>query len=212
MIYVFPPEDKPIRQGDIFARIPRVRVPLTKLQIINRGEVQDCPWDLISKEGSPVNAILQVAPVYAIVATQNCDALTSPEITLCEIREFRTVEGKAKDTNTAKGWQRIITQHARLNQKWFYLPPDTKIGFTNKMGVDFRCTLRVCRTDLENFRSFRKGTLNALARQHFRERLGQFFRRYPYNEWYPLNHEELKEYEKDHNCVVSPKYSWQANK
>ncbi|MCK4293399.1 MAG: hypothetical protein KAY65_09395 [Planctomycetes bacterium] len=212
MIYFFPSEDSPIRQGDIFANIPRASVSLTKLSTITDEDIHLRTWDEIAKEGKPVEAILPVTPIYAIVATQNCDPLTSPEITLCEIREFPRVEGKAKSANSVKAWQRIITQHARLNQKWFYLPPDTKLGFTDKMAVDFRSTIRVPRPDLEKFRSFRKGTLNAVARQHFRERLGQFFRRYPYNEWYLLNPEELKKYEKDHRCTVSPKYSWQTNK
>jgi len=210
MIYVFPAENSPIRQGDIFAKIPRASVSLTDLTTVTDKDLLLRTWNEIAQEGKAVEAILPVTPVYAIVATQNCDALTSPEITLCEIQEFRTVEGKAKDANSSKAWQRIITQHARINQKWFYLPPNGKIGFTKKMAVDFRCTLRVLRTDLEKFRSLRKGSLNSLARQHFRERLGQFFRRYPYNEWYALDHKELEAYEKDHRCTVSPHYSWQA--
>lgn len=212
MIYLFPSPDKPIRQGDIFANIPRASVSLTELATVTNEDLRSVSWDSIAQEGKSVEAVLPVTPVYAIVATQNCDTLTAPEITLCEIKEFCKVEGKAKDTRTPKSWARIITQQARINQKWFYLPPDTEIGFTDKMAVDFRCTIRVPRADLEIFRNFRRGTLNVLARQHFRERLGQFFRRYPYNEWYALNHEELKKYEKDHKCVVSPKYSWQSNK
>lgn len=212
MIYVFPSEDSPIRQGDIFANIPRASVSLTDLTTITDEDLRLLSWDEIAKKGKPVEAVLPVTPVYAIVATQNCDALTSPEITLCEIQEFQKVEGKAKDVSSPKRLMNIITQHARINQKWFYLPPDDKIGFTDKMAVDFRCTIRVRRTDLESFKNFRKGSLNSLARQHFRERLGQFFRRYPYNEWYSLNHKELQAYEKSRKCVVSPKYSWQANK
>lgn len=212
MIYAFPSQARPIRQGDIFANIPRASVSLGALATVTDENIQVLSWDAIAEERKSVEAVLPVTSVFAIVATQNCDALSSPEITLCEIRQFPEVDGKAKDAKKPKSWEKIITQQARINQKWFYLPPDPKIGFTEKMAVDFRCTIRVSRTELENFRNFRKGTLNALARQHFRERLGQFFRRYPYNEWYSLDSEELKAYEKNHKCKVSPKYTWQNGK
>jgi len=212
MIYAFPSKARPIRQGDIFANIPRVSISLKELQIVNDDDIQQLSWGSIAVENKKIEAILPITSVFAIVATQNCDALSSPEITLCEIRQFPEVDGKAKDTKKPKAWEKMITQHARINQKWFYLPSDPKTGFTEKMAVDFRCTIRVPRMELENFRNFRKGTLNALAQQHFRERLGQFFRRYPYNEWYSLDSEELKAYEKNHKCEVSPKYTWQNGK
>jgi hypothetical protein len=212
MIYVFPSVETPIRQGDIFAKIPRTSVSLTELLTVSDQDVQVRSWKDIAVEGRPIEAVLPVTPVYAIVATQNCDALTAPEITLCEIQEFRMVERKAEHTEKPNKWQRMITQHARINQKWFYLPPDAKVGFAEKMAVDFRRTLRVRRADLEAYRDFRVGSLNALARQHFRERLGQFFRRYAYNEWYALNRQELEAYEKEHGGPVSPRYSWQADR
>ncbi|TET68387.1 MAG: hypothetical protein E3J56_11475 [Candidatus Aminicenantes bacterium] len=212
MIYAFPSKARPIRQGDIFANIPRVSISLKELQIVNDDDIQQLSWGSIAVENKKIEAILPITSVFAIVATQNCDALSSPEITLCEIRQFPEVDGKAKDAKKPKSWEKIITQQARINQKWFYLPSDPKIGFTEKMAVDFRCSIRVPRMELENFRNFRKGTLNALAQQHFRERLGQFFRRYPYNEWYSLDSEELKAYEKNHKCEVSPKYTWQNDK
>jgi hypothetical protein len=212
MIYAFPSHTQPIRQGDIFANIPRASISLEALYTVTDENIEKLSWSSIADKDKKIEAILPVTSVFAIVATQNCDALSSPEITLCEIRQFPRVEGKAKDAKKPKSWEKIITQHARINQKWFYLSPDPKIGFTEKMAVDFRCTIRVSREELEKFRNFRKGTLNALARQHFRESLGQFFRRYPYNEWYALNHDELHAYEKNHNVTVSPKYPWQTSK
>ncbi|MCU0978110.1 MAG: hypothetical protein MUF25_02965, partial [Pirellulaceae bacterium] len=97
-------------------------------------------------------------------------------------------------TSTPKAWKNILTQHARVNQKWFYLPPDEQIGFLDKMAVDFMVTLRVPRTDLESLRELRKGRLNPVADEHFRERIAEFFRRYPYDECYPLNSDELEAY------------------
>jgi hypothetical protein len=181
---------------------------LKNLPVVTESKTQDIPWASVASEGKQIKAVLPVVPVYAIVATQDCDTITAPEITLCEIREFKQVEGKAKNVTSPDRLQQIITQHARINEKWFYLPPDPKVGFSNKMAVDFRLTIRIPREDLMGFLIWRKGRLNALAQQHFRERIGQFFRRYAYNEWYPLTHEELNAYEKDRGSV-EPKYPWQ---
>ena len=208
MIYEYPPVEAPIRQGDIFTGIPRVEVPLTKMTVVGENSDEEADWLELVRAKSPVTAILPVRPVNAIVLTQDCDAARGTDITLCEIRDFRDVERKAKDTKNAKGWVSILTQHARLNLKWFYLPPDDRLGITEKCAADFTVTLRVPREDLEAMRELRKGRLNPVADEHFRERLGEFFRRYPYDEWYPLNREELAEYKKNH--PEAEPFSWQA--
>jgi len=75
------------------------------------------------------------------------------------------------------------------------------------MAVDFLVTLRIPREDLESLRSLRKGRLNPVADEHFRERIAEFFRRYPYDEWYPLNQEELATYAAAHEGTKP--YPWQ---
>ena len=53
----------------------------------------------------------------------------------------------------------------------------------------------IFRDDLEkNVKELRRGRLNKIAFQHYRESIAQYFRRYPYDEWYPLNNEEFEEY------------------
>lgn len=209
MIYDFPELTAPIRQGDIFIGIPRIDISLKEVMVVNDQGPQSIKWEALVQQKQPAEIIVPVRPVAAIVATQDCDAIRSPDITLCEIREFRAIEKKSKDTASAKGWKSILTQHARINQKWFYLPPDEQLGFSGKMGVDFLVTLRVPREDLENFRSFRCGRLNDTADEHFRERIGEFFRRYPYDEWYILDKDEFKEYKKEYQDVEP--FSWQAS-
>ena len=208
MIYEFPPADAPLRQGDVCVGLPRVEVPLLELEIVGDTGPLKTNWDTILRSGEQeVSAILPVRPVKAIVATQDCDASRNPDITLCEIRDFRVVEGKAKDAKSPKSWVPILTQHARLNLKWFYLPPDAQIGFGDKCAVDFAVTIRVPRVELEEMRHLRKGRLNPLAEEHFRERIGEFFRRYAYDEWYPLSPEELAQYRK--NYPDAEPFPWQ---
>ena len=209
MIYEFPPEHAPIRQGDIFTGVPRMEISLRRIPIVTDGEaVEEMPWVEAARSGAPVTAIVAAKPVAAIVVTQDCDALRAPDITLCEIREFRDVERKCSETTRPSSWMRIITQQARINQKWFYLPPDPKIGFRTKMAADFMVAICLARPDLEELRHLRAGRLNEYAEAHFRQRIGQFFRRYPYDEWYALDEAELEAYKRDHPGAEA--YPWQA--
>lgn len=209
MIYEFINISEPIRQGDIFVGLPRIDISLNKVLVVVETGERIAKWAEIAQKGEPVNIIVPVRPVAAIVATQDCDAIRSRDITLCEIRSFNDVERRSKDTSSPKSWKNLITQHARINQKWFYLPPDDKVGFSEKMAVDFVVTLRVPRIELEELRSLRKGRLNAIADEHFRERIGEFFRRYPYDEWYPLDQDELKVYMNEYPETTP--YPWQVS-
>ena len=207
MIYEFPPQDSPIRQGDIFVGLPRVEVSLDRIALIDEEGTHESPWVDVAFAGNQVRAILPVRPVSAIVISQDCDTTHSQDISLCEIRGFAAVEGKARQSRDAKGWVSILTQHARMNLKWFYLPPDDRLGFKDKMAADFTVTVRVPRVELETFRRFRTGRLNPTADEHFRERLAEFFRRYPYDEWYPLDEAELTEYRKKYPAAAP--FPWQ---
>lgn len=208
MIYEFPSETDPIRQGDIFVGLPRIDFSLNEVVVVSEAGERVAKWDEIATRGDPVKIIVAVRPVAAIVATQDCDALRSRDITLCEIREFGDVEGGGKGITSVKRWISILTRQARINQKWFYLSPDERIGFREKMAVDFMVTLRVPREDLEALKSLRRrGRLNTVADEHFRERIAEFFRRYPYDEWYPFNQEEFAEYKKEYPSVEP--FTWQ---
>jgi hypothetical protein len=209
MIYDFPDRGEPIRQGDIFIGVPRIDYSLKKMIIPDESGERLASWENLVAEGGTPKIMVSVTPIAAIVITQDCDAARSRDITLCEIRNFRDVERKSSSTNSPKGWKNILTQHARLNLKWFYLPPDNKIGFDDKMGVDFLVTISIPLNDLIGLKHLRCGRLNELAYEHFRERLSDFFRRYPYDEWYPLNKEEMSEYKKEYPDVLP--FSWQKD-
>lgn len=209
MIYEFPPANEVIVQGDIFSGIPRIDLSLSDMLVVEpTGQIATkLDWNDIANRREPATVVVPVRPVNAIVISQDCDAARSPDITLCEIRDFREVERNAKETKSPTKWVAILTQHSRLNQKWFYLPPYSKIGFTDKQAADFLVTIRVPRADLEARRNLRRGRLNSTAREHFRERIGEFFRRYPFDEWYALSPEELEAYSQKHPGTEP--YPWQ---
>jgi hypothetical protein len=209
MIYEIPAASSPISQGDIFFNIPIVDLPADEISIIEEDEsARVMPWLEFASNGQRVSALVTIRPTIAIVGTQECDALRAPNITLFEVRSFRDVERKSKDTHKPSKWVPIITQHARINQKWFYLPMDDAIGFSEKMGADFLTPIRIPRVALEQLIDFRRGRLNEIAKQHFRERVAEFFRRYAYDEWYSLNPDEFDEYKK--NYPEAEPFSWQG--
>jgi hypothetical protein len=218
MIYEDVDATAPIRQGDIFFDLPRLEFSMEEVffrEQEDEPELRHASWPEIVQNFSPqeiagnVQVFVSVKSVPAIVATQDCDALRSPDITLCEIRKFVDVERSCQNVNALKRFVQAITRQARLNLKWFYLPPDEGIGFKERMAVDFLATLRLRREDLEKFSFLRKKRLNAIADEHFRERIGEFFRRYPYDEWYPLSKEELALYNNDHGQEPSLPFPWQ---
>jgi len=210
MIYDYPSQDEPIKQGDIFLGVPKVEVEFSAglPALSETNEPEKIPWEDIVKSGATTPAVFSVLPVPAIVASQDCDSRWADTITLCEIREFSEIE---KDTATAKlaGMIKIITRHARWKLKWFYLPTDETVGFDKRMGVDFFSTIRLPREDLEELIKLRKACLKPIACDHFRERIAHFYRRYAYNEWYPLNKEEMENYSKNLPLKPSDWYDWQ---
>ena len=210
MIYEAADASSPVSQGDIFTGIPCVELPPDCLKVFLEDEkLYRLNWEEFALEGTIRNALVGVRPVQAIVGSQDCDAVRAPDVTLFEIRPFSEVEGKSKQTTAPAPWMRILTQHSKVNQKWFYLPPDELCDFTSKMAVDFDVSLRVPRGALTRLLGFRKARLNQIASAHFRERISEYFRRYAYDEWYALNREEFEEYSKTR--PDSTPYPWQTD-
>lgn len=209
MIYETPPTNSPIRQGDIFRAIPRVDLNLSKLPVLSGDESLEDDWLQASAAGDLVTALVAMRPVLAIVITQDCDTVRVDDIALCEINHFEAVEPSAKGAKPPKGTMSLITKHARVNLKWYYLPPDSSVGFTDRMAVDFHSVLRVSRAYLEqNLERLRLARLNQVATEHFRERIAEYYRRYPYDEWYPLDKAEFEEYRRNKPEPIEP-FPWQ---
>src|SRR5262249_19531987 len=104
--------------------------------------------------------------------------------------------------------QKAIINFARTNPRFFYLPSDLNFGFANRRMTDFRVIIRVPRIDLEQMKDLRPARLNDVATEHLREALGHYFRRFAYNEWYPLDKEEFEAYSAQSPESIEP-YPWQ---
>lgn len=208
MIYNIPDTEDPIRQGDIFRGIPRVDMSLQYVSIIDEmGLTKEVNWDSIADQSNEMTVIVSVRPVAGIVITQDCDAIRNAEITLCELRPLNQVYPNSNKASKTSSMVKILTQHARHNSKWFYLPQDQHIGLSVRSAVDFSICIRVPRIHLESMRNRRRARLNKVAYEHFREKLSEYFRRYLYDEWYPLNPTEFKSYFE--NYPDSQPFPWQ---
>lgn len=212
MIYDIPDPQAPIRQGDIFRQIPRVDLDPAQLLVVSdsakqKTEVLD--WLKIASRAARTPTLVTIRPVYAIVITQDCDAGRVEDISLCEVDRFDAVYPAGKDAKYPKRTMDLITKQSRVNLKWFYLPREPRIEFEAPMAADFQSVLRVPRTYLEeNIAALRSARLNQIADEHFRERLAEYFRRYPYDEWYPLDKAEFDEYRRSKPEPIQP-FPWQ---
>jgi hypothetical protein len=212
MIYQAADPADPIRQGDIFRNVPHLELSLARLAIVGEDEPEVTTWQSIIESGDPepVTALVAVEPVHAIVITQDCDAARGRHLCLAQIDKFLDVTGKrTTPPATAKKWMSLLTEHSRTNLRYFYLPADEALGFAERMAADFRSIIRLPREELVQLRRYRMGRLNDMATEHFRETLGQFYRRYPYNEWYPLNKEEAAAYAEAKKPEDIELYDWQ---
>ncbi|MHC1688023.1 MAG: hypothetical protein AB9879_09990 [Methanothrix sp.] len=198
---------QPIRQGDIFFPLPCPNISLDDVQaILEDGDLEATNW-INAQKSDTVLATVELEKAWGIVATQDCDAAWQSSISLFRIRPFEEVYGSRPKKDS--GWVSTLTERICKNASWFYLPKDEGIGIEKEMAANFHEVFQVQRTDLLSNINLRKGRLANFAYEHYREAIAQYFRRYPYNEWYPFNKAQLEAYAVMKKCSVEeivPKY------
>jgi hypothetical protein len=195
MVYETTSPGDGLRQGDIFFPLPKFSAELTSvLRVRDDGRAEETRWSEISEDEENVLAI-PVEPTIGIVATQDCDASRAASIAFFCVDNFSNVT-KQKLGDKPKRQVENLIKHSRANQKWFYLPPGKQFGLSDaRMAIDFGEVISIARCDIEeNLAELRKCRLNTVAYEHYRESIAQYYRRYPYDEWYPLNKEEFEAY------------------
>ncbi|HUY31167.1 MAG TPA: hypothetical protein VMV69_00195 [Pirellulales bacterium] len=226
MIYLTVDANAPFRQGDILRNVPRVDLSLDEMTVFiqdpetGRPEYYKLAWNaalgdenafesirIEETEERRMRAVLAVSPVIGIVISQDCDASRADDLSMCEVVPFSSVYKNAPEKRDK--WVKTITQQDSSHYvKGFYLPPDERIGFSERMAVDFQCAFQIPGTNMDALKMLRIGRLNRVASEHFREKLAHFFRRYAYDPWYPLTKEEFQDYNKSQGGNVKP-FSWQ---
>lgn len=218
-MYKVPSSREPIRQGDIFRWLPKVELPYgpANLPLLYDPDGREIDWLVEVAPNEQIStATATVRTALGIVISQDCDASRCMNVVFAEIKPFIKIFPSFSESPTPRAVIDVVTTHSRKNQKWYFLAENVDLQFDKKMGVDFESIFEVRREMLEKYKEpMRIGRLDDdVAWPHFRERVAEFFRRYPYNEWYPLNSEEAKHYEENkrrgnQDFVLDPRYSWQ---
>ena len=205
----------PIRQGDIFYPLPYAEISLTNIQLLKKDgqeihALKVSNWDGIRDEKEIVVSTA-LGKTWGIVATQNCDASRIPDISLFQIEPYQNINRTPPKESDYKSWISIITDRSCKNVSLFYLPVDDRLGISNRMVVNFHKVFHLPRLDLLENIKLRKGRLTKVAYEHYRECIAQYYRRYPYNEWYSLNKAEAAFYVSKGRCTEDDLYHWQGN-
>ncbi len=213
MIYDAAAGDAPIQQGDIFFGIPKVDLGKTFTVITGDGAAQEGGWSDVEAipefaTDKEIATIIRLSSSAGIVLTQDCDAARSPYLWLAIVDKYLTVTGRGTPPGSPKKWVDLIKREMKSNPRCFYLPESAGHGITERMAADLRALFQVERSVIESLKGRRRCRLNGVAKEHFREFVGNYFKRYPYNEWYPLTGEELTAYQTD--VPDAEAYPWQT--
>ncbi len=201
MCYELTPADQPLQQGDIFFPLPHPKLFLDEMEILSEtAESMAVKWIDI-KDKDKIYATVELEKSWGIVATQNCDSSRVPLISLFQLDPFETIN--KTPPRTPKAWVETLTERICKNASWFYLPKDERLGIDHRMVVNFHKVFQVPRLDLVNNIELRRGRLIKVAYEHYRESIAQYYRRYPYNEWYPFEKAELEAYAQAKKCPLS---------
>lgn len=194
MIYRSVLPQREIRQGDVFHNLPFVRFDLEDLSVIsNENSVIQTSWREITQDEIPI--ITSLEKKFAIVISQDCDCLRNTYVSLVLIRPLN------RNISSVKSWMKEIIKINQKEPSKMYLPSDSNFNILERMFIDFSTTFNILRENLNANRALRICRLNNEALEHFQEKLGNYFRRYAFDEYYPLNNQEMDEYEKWRNST-----------
>ena len=189
MIYEAVSLSDDLRQGDIFWRLPFSYFNLDVLFVYTDDSTsEEISWQNLNKEN--IQVLASIEKVYAIVLSQDCDCLREEYISLIVVSEW------LKEYTKSKKWMEEIIKLNRVSPSKMYLPPDNNFNINKRMHIDFSQIFNLKRENLNGIKSLRLCRLNEEAMDHFREKLAFYFHRYAFDEFYPLNKDEMSSYEK----------------
>lgn len=213
MIYVARDGAADIRQGDIFVDVPFFEVRLDARSFAVGEDEEPLTWaEAVARRSGAdppdIATFVAVRPSVAMVLSQDCDvARDNGSVLLGLVDEFRLIHRDLGTATSPDKLQKHITKLSKIALKWFYLPaaPEVHPVLGLKNAADFQTTTRVSVRDLRTLH--RVAGLNDVAREHLRHRIAYYFQRYPVDEWYALDAEELAQYRKSH--PEAEPFAWQ---
>lgn len=213
-------EDSSIKQGDIFLNLPFVLIKDSKLSTFE-NDLKGVEIDLgkyTYKELKDTNILVNMRVLPGIIISQNCDILRNNCLSFCAIRPLEEVDATYKNGISQKrdlDKKKIdyFTKKYKSQEKYFYLPNDNRSIFLKKMAVDFSTIFQIKTEVIKQLIKGRRLTLNNIALLHFRQKISNYFMRFVYDPWYPLNREEFEAYlnnsVNDSERDITEPYDWQ---
>ena len=193
-------EEISINQGDIFLNLPFVQIDDAKILTFNgeKGVEKDLSKHTY-KDQINTKAITKLKVLPGIIISQNCDILRSEYLSFCAIRPLEEVDGTykndfAKKSDLDKKKIDYFTKKYKFQEKYFYLPIDKTKIFQTRMAVDFSTIFQVKTEVIKKLLKGRKLKLNKIASTQFRQKMSNYFLRFVYDPWYPLNKDEFEVY------------------
>ena len=189
MIYEAVSLSDDLRQGDIFWMLPFSYFNLDELFILSDDSTfEEISWQNLTKED--IQVLASIEKVYAIVLSQDCDCLREEYISLIVVSEWQ------KGYTSSKKWMEEIIKLNKYSPSKMYLSLDNNFNINKRMHIDFSQIFNLKRVNLTNIKSLRICRLNEEAMEHFREKVAYYFHRYAFDEFYPLDKDEMSSYEK----------------
>ena len=207
-IYVEVEDTDPLRQGDIFYNVPRVlgidvnslftRIEDSEKEVAREGTeeiemaMREKSWK--NKEvKDPLEVLLHVESVYAIIMTQDCDIQRDGYITLFKL----VVSRYQRDVKSLKkAFDKFRVDFEGVGGMFLPAPEqeEKRKKFERNMKVDFTQITHLMGEDLTLLKKYRMFSLNEMALEHFRHKIEQFFLRYAVDRHYVLSQEEFSSF------------------
>lgn len=211
MIYEPVDVDLPLRQGDIFVSIALPEWSMTEVPRLKEdGSFEQIDLSAVNAP-TDVHAVVLLRMSTVIVVSQDCDCARGEYVSVAPVVGISTIIPDGQEPKNPKRWASYISKSAKEKLRYFYLPPDGNRVIAVKSVADFRSVSRVRLADMLSVRARgRRMRLNEVASDHFKEQLAHFFRRYAYNEWYPMDRDEFAAYREEKKAEQIDPYGWQT--
>lgn len=195
--YKTPSTEDDLNQGDIFISLPFVQLEskIVTQMIESDNELKDIDISSYVPDEDQKTDLVVASIIWkpGIIISQNCDATREEYLSFCEIRKLEDID-KDYAQIIHKTIERKIDYLSRKEYqhqfKYFYLLQDQGIFDGNKMAVDFRRIYQVKKEIIDALKNKRTIKLGGRSLDHFRSKLGNYFKRFAYDGWYVLNKEE----------------------
>ncbi|MDD2681090.1 MAG: hypothetical protein PHE20_03255 [Patescibacteria group bacterium] len=220
--YKIPVTEDDLNQGDIFESIPFVqldsKIVTQMVETENDLKTMDISSHVPDEDQKTDLVVASIMWKPGIVISQNCDATREEYISFCEIRRLEDTDkdyAQIAHKSVERKIEYLSKKEYQHQFKYFYLLQDQGVFDGNKMAVDFRRIYQVKKEIIDALKNKRIARLTDKSLDHFRSKLGNYFKRFAYDGWYVLNkgeydifYDNARKKLNDHELSFIKPYPW----